>query len=307
MRTRGFIFAKIAPRKMASRTFTKQALLTADLLQFLIDKGLIVADRPYAEHSLSYVGYYRLKIYTRHFEDAGKKFRAGTTFENIIEVYEFDRALRLLCLDAIEKVEVALRAHIVNEMGAVGTPHFYYREEFFETKSSVTKMRSMGEKANHLSITHYRFQYSEPFLPPIWCLTEASTFGQLSTLFADLALPHRKRIAKGFGFDEEVCVSWFRSISTLRNICAHHGRLWDARLPVNTPRKARAYAGDLADNSRCYARAVVLQALLKEKIDYNGNHGWGGRFKNFIANRPATISLSDMGFPPDWDTRALWN
>jgi len=264
-----------------------------------------VNDRAFAEHSIAYIGYYRLKIYSRHFEDSGKQFRAGTTFEDIIDVYEFDRGLRLLCLDAIEKIEVALRAHIVNEMGIIGSPHFYYEEKFFEKKEAVTIIRSFGQKASHLSITHYRHEYMEPFLPPIWCLTEASTFGQLSKLFADLHLPYRKLIAKGFGFDESICVSWFRSLTALRNICAHHGRLWDGVLPVDTAKKAKAYASDLVDNTRCYARVVVLQAFLRV-IDHNGNHGWGNRFKDFIRSRPSTVSLTDMGFPADWDQRPLW-
>lgn len=304
MRTRGFIFALIVSA-MPPRKFTKSALPTADLLNFLIEKGLIVSDRAFAEHCLTYIGYYRLKIYTRHFEDAGKKFRTGTTFENITDVYEFDRQLRLLCLDAIEKIEVALRAHIVNVMGMAGTPHFYYREQFFENKSAVTNFMLLGQKAKHLSVTHYKAQYSEPFLPPIWCLTEASTFGQLSTYYADLALPYRKRIAKGFAFDESVCVPWFRSLANLRNICAHHNRLWNAELVVDTPKKAKAYATDLHDNKSCYARLVVLKALLKT-IDYNDSHGWGTRLKVSMNVRPATVNLVNMGFPLDWKTRPLW-
>lgn len=290
---------------MPSRKFTKSALPTADLLNFLITKGLIVSDRAFAEQCLTYIGYYRLKIYTRHFEDAAKNFSVGTTFKNIIEVYEFDRALRLFCLDAIEKIEVALRAHIINEMAMVGTPHFYYREEFFETRDAVTSIRNFAQKAKHLSVRHYFSEYSEPSLPPIWCLTEASTYGQLSKMYADLKLDHRKKIAKGFGFDESICVSWFRTVNALRNICAHHGRLWDAKFLVDTPKKARAYAADLADNTTCYANLVVLQAILKH-IDLNGNHGWGSRLKPLIAARPATVNLANMGFPLGWETRPLW-
>lgn len=288
-----------------SRIFIKQALSASELLQFLLSKGLIIADRSYAEHCLAYIGYYRLKIYTRHFEDANKQFRTGTSFEDVLEIYEFDRQLRLLCLDAIEKIEVALRAHIINVMGVAGTPHFYYEERFFENRQAVTNTRLLGQNGKHLSISHYKLQYSEPSLPPIWCLTEASTFGTLSTLFADLGLPYRKQIAKGFEFDESICVSWFRSIAALRNICAHHGRLWDAELLVDMPKKAKAYAADLANNKTCYARVVVLRALLKA-IDFDGRHDWGSRFTDFIDKRPMSINLVDMGFPSEWGTRPLW-
>ena len=290
---------------MAKRKFSKPALSVTDLITFMQGKGMVVADQPYAERCLTYLGYYRLKIYTRPFEDASKKFKGGTTFEQIVDVYNFDRKLRLLCLDAIERIEVALRSHVINIMGAHGGPHFYYDEAFFQSKDAVTNMRQLGERGKHLSITHYKAEYNEPHLPAIWCLTEASTFGQLSKLYADLERRYRKEIAKGFGFDETICVSWFKTIATLRNICAHHGRLWNAELRVNAPKKAKSYASDLADNTRCYSRLIVLAALLKE-IDPNGGHGWIPQLVDLIDNRPAPVKLDAMGFPNDWKTRAIW-
>jgi len=241
----------------------------------------------------------------RPFEDAAKVFDPGTTFEQIVEVYNFDRKLRLLCLDAIERIEVALRAHIINVMGKHGGPHFYYDESFFELKSAVTNIRNMGERGKHLSITHYKNEYHEPSLPPIWCLTEASTFGQLSRWFADLDLKYRKEIAQGFGFDQTICVSWFRSIAALRNICAHHGRLWNAELLVDTPKKAKAYKTDLSNNTRCYSRFVVLMAFL-DHIDPDHGAGWRSALVELLDMRPAFIPIRDMGFPLDWKSRPLW-
>ncbi len=167
---------------MAKRKFTKPALSVSDLIKFMEDKGLTVADRTKAERCLTYLGFYRQKIYTRPFEDTARKFRSGTTFDQVVEVYDFDRMLRLLCLDAIERIEVALRSHVINVMGSHGGPHFYYDEAFFESKDAVTSMRQLGERGKHLSITHYKKEYHEPHLPAIWCLTEASTFGQLSKI-----------------------------------------------------------------------------------------------------------------------------
>ena len=290
---------------MAKRKFAKPAQSPADLISFLKGKGLTIIDGAYAETCLTYLGYYRLKIYMRPFEDTAKVFHSGTTFEQIVDVYNFDRKLRLQCLDAIERIEVALRAHVINVMGKHGGPHFYYDESFFELKRAVTSIRQRGENGKHLSITHYRKEYHEPHLPPIWCLTEASTFGELSRWFADLDIVYRKEIAQGFGFDETICVSWFRSIAALRNICAHHGRLWNAELLVDTPKKAKAHKDDLLNNTRCYSRLVVLVALL-DHIDPNHGAGWRSALVELLDMRPAFISLTDMGFPLDWKSRALW-
>lgn len=291
---------------MAKRAFTKIARTIPDLISFLESKGLLISDHSYAVHCLSYIGYYRLKIYMRPFETpTGKIFKKGTTFEQIVEIYEFDRKLRLLCLDAIERIEVAIRAHLVNVMGLHGGPHFYYEEKFFVNKNAVTDLRQLGERGKHLSITHYRTEYDDPHLPAIWCLTEAATLGQISRYYADLDLQYRKEIAKGFGFDETVCLSWFRTLTALRNTCAHHGRLWNAEMKADAPKVAKILAADLSVNTRCYSRLVILRALLN-CTDLNGSHAWTPRLKELIANRPASADLSAMGFPVTWETHSIW-
>lgn len=290
---------------MTRKAFNKPARTAVDLVAFLREKGLSIPDSAYAEHCLSYIGYYRLKIYTRPFEDASKRFRPGVEFSHIVEVYDFDRRLRLMCLDAIERIEVALRSHIINIMGRHGGPHFYYEERFFTNKDAVTNMRKLGESGKHLSITHYKNEYHSPYLPAIWCLMEASTFGQISKLFADLELSYRKEIARAFGLDETICVSWFRSIATIRNTCAHHGRVFNAEMRVDMPKKAQAYAVELADNTNLYSRLVIMRVFLK-RIDPNGAYGWLPRLMDLIDDRPASVALADMGIPNDWKTRQLW-
>ena len=241
----------------------------------------------------------------RPFETDEKRFRAGTTFEQIVETYNFDRRLRLLCLDAIERIEVALRSQIINVMGKHGGPHFYYEESFFSNKRAVTRIRNLGEKAEHLSITHYKRKYMDPYLPAIWCLTEASTFGQVSVIYADLEREYRKEIAKSFNLDESVCVSWFKCLSMLRNICAHHGRLWNASLVVNKPQKAKLYEEDLNQNESCYSRLVILRVLIGN-IEPNDGYGWIPDLKKFINDRPKVIALDAMGIPINWQSRLLW-
>lgn len=288
------------------RAFQKQAKSAADLITFLESKGLSIDDKAYAEHCLTYIGFYRLKIYMRPFEDQpAKRFLHGTTFEQIVQVYDFDRKLRLIALDAIERVEVALRSHFVNVMGMHGGPHFYYEETYFENKNAVTDLRRLGESGKHLSITHYKEQYDNPYLPAIWCLTEASSFGQLSQRYADLAVRYRKEIARGFGLHETLCVSWFRSIATFRNTCAHHGRIWNADMKVNTPKISKVYESDLANNDRCYARLVILKVILNT-IDPTASASWRLNLQDLIAHKPSGVKLDAIGFPVDWETSSLW-
>ena len=292
---------------MARVSFAKRALPTKDLIRFLEEKGLIIRDKVYAEHCLNYIGYYRLKIYMRAFQTSGK-FSEGTTFSNIVNIYNFDRELRLLCLDPIERIEVSLRAHIINVMGARGGPHFFNNDSFFaqnhrESAKSIIK-KTIEKNPNNLPIKHYKSKYSIPVDPAIWCITESSTFGSLSRFYGNLEIEYKKEIAKGFGLNYSMCESWFKCLSTLRNICAHHGRLWNMRLVVNNPKKPRNYSEHF-DNEKIYSRLTLLKIML-DNIDKNGGYGWAPRLIEFINERPQSIRLDAMGFPEKWSDSEVW-
>lgn len=289
---------------MPKKPFAKHALSTPDLINFLVGKGLIVNNRDYAFSKINSVGYYRLKIYTRALELPNKHFKAGTTFEDVISLYEFDRNLRLIFLDAIERIEVALRATIINIMCSEGGPHFYCNEVYFQNKSSMHNLMELADRSKHISIVHYSNTYHTPLLAPIWCVTEASAFGDISRLFADLLLPHRKSIAQPFGIDEKILVSWFKSINTLRNICAHHNRLWNGELKVNSPLVAKKYSSDLSENNKLYSRAVIMRLILGN-IDEQCYLDWRSRLRDLLSTQnEATLRL--MGFPINWLNRPLW-
>lgn len=127
----------------------------------------------------------------------------------------------------------------------------------------------LGLPEKNAVIKHYYDNYNTPALPPVWTVLEAMTIGQLSRLFSDLHLDHRKTVAAKFGYDESVLVTWLKSLTILRNVCAHHGRLWNASITADAPKYAKAIAGEFPshnDRGRIFARAVVVQALLV-KID----------------------------------------
>lgn len=284
--------------------FQKPALSIDQLVKFLTDKGLEISDIKLAEYYLQYIGYYRLKIYMRPFENDEKKFVKGTRFENIVDLYNFDRKLRLICLDAIERVEVALRAHVVNCMGVYGGPHFYEKPQHFERRWGNGNTLQIVAEANHRSISHYRDKYKDPANPPIWCVTEAISFGDLSRIYADLILRSRVQIAKGFKLDEKILVSWFKSIARLRNICAHHERLWNAELVVDAPMVATKFSEDLKDNKTCYSRLVILYVLL-QSINGGNAAEWKSQLMQHIDDNPY-VDLVKAGFPEDWKKRNLW-
>jgi len=88
--------------------YLKAALSFPDQLAQLQQRGLHVTDPDRALHWLRRVSYYRLSAYFLPFKN-GESFRPGTEFNDVAGLYIFDRKLRLLVLDAIERIEVALR------------------------------------------------------------------------------------------------------------------------------------------------------------------------------------------------------
>ncbi len=182
--------------------------------------------------------------------------------------------------------------------------HFYLDWKAFERPRGFEAFRRKVDEADSLAITHYHQRYDRPPSPPIWAVTEAITFGALSRLFADLNLANRKMVARAFGYDETILVSWFRAVSDLRNKCAHHNRTWNANMAPYQPKVAKRIAAQFGPSQDTfYARAVVLAALL----DATGQGGpWRRDLARHIRDNQPLASPDAMSFPPDWEAMPFW-
>lgn len=298
--------------------YAKPAKPPKALLKHLRAKGLITRGQTdLALQALTFIGYHRLLIYMRPLQDAAKQFHPGVRFDDILALYNFDRELRLVCLDAIERIEVAFRAAIANTLAgdkACG-PHFYLDAiHFAKTEDHRAFLKNvLGLRETALPVKHYYSNYNTPSLPPIWVVLEEMSIGQLSRLLEGLHLDHRKSIAACFTYDETVLITWLKSLTTLRNLCAHHSRLWNTSITSNTPKYANAIQSEFpsqADRGRVFSRAVVVQALMRV-IDPRSE--WKDEFKTVMASLPLTTlakagcAPSVLGTVPGWETRPFWN
>jgi abortive infection bacteriophage resistance protein len=201
--------------------YAKPPLSIDQQLELLASRGMIIPDRARAFRYLSHISYFRLRGYWIPFERTNSSpnhaFQEGTTFNDVLDLYVFDRKFRLLVIEAVERVEVSLRAHFANELGLKYGSHFYLDETYLrnaETHAKLidnltTEIRRSREKF----IEHYRTTYEEPSLPPIWAVSEVMSFGQLSTWFKHLkSRRDRKLIACP---SQKIRRSW-RLCSTMR-------------------------------------------------------------------------------------------
>lgn len=317
MRTPGtfscpYVFTSTTRATRVLRPYTKPALGPQALLSHLKAKGLCVAtpaDGVAALQVLERIDYYRLLSYMRPLQasdGAGvRTFLPGTTMADVAALYEFDRRLRLLCMDPAERVEVALRAAIVSEVAVPEGADFYTRRPYFISEGACRRFREavLDEQHRHPVLRHYYETYSSPPMPPVWVAMEVVTFGALSQLYSNLARPYRVRIARKFQLNEAVFGSWLRSVNGVRNLCAHHARLWNALLHVNKPMAGKEFAHEFTAGTDTFFDRAVVMALLLDRIAPGS--GWKASLKCLFDANPR-IDAARMGFPAGWRERALW-
>lgn len=308
------------------------------LLQTLRQRGMQISNTAAAARHLRRAGYYRLSGYwypmrqsTTQVDGAGvsqtiiqDNFRPGTTFELACELYVFDKKLRLLVLDAIERVEVGLRVQIADLLGQRNPlAHLDPGElhgNFSRSKPGVLskhaqwikKFRINQDRSNEEFKANFQSKYPGTEFP-IWMAIEFWDFGNLSHFLPGLKMPDRLQIASTYGLRrEDILTGWFRSLNSVRNTCAHHSRLWNRPLADNPPPPRIGdhpfldhLVGDVRAQTRLYALVVALQFMLKT---HHPGSTWGERLKAHCRTFPKSphIDLSQAGFPANWMKLPLW-
>lgn len=296
---------------MSKVPYTKTALLYADQLQRLKDRGLHFGNEEKALHLLEVISYYRLSNYWQPLiADNEKNFRPEATFETAFNYYKFDRELRSLLVQELEKTEVAVRAKMIytlsHSRGAFWYTNSVNFSNPFSFEKTLAKIDSEFKRSDDAFIKEFKKNYLDP-LPPSWIMMETSSFGNLSNLFDNLVPCKDKRaIAHYFGVKDEVFASWLHSIVYIRNICAHHSRLWNRvlRIRAMVPRKTSEQwlLNNEIDSKRVYF-IISMVIYLMNKI--NPNHSIQTKIKSLLVRFPE-IKTSAMGFPENWEKEPLW-
>lgn len=295
--------------------YNKPALTVDQQIHQLAARGMAFGDPKRAAHYLAELNYYRLSGYwLRHEADhATHRFLPDTSFEAVLDDYVFDRGLKLLVLDAVERLEVSIRTHWAYVVGLRHGAHAHLDGALFKQRSqkwshpnAVAKLVSGVEDSRERFIRHLRDTYDE-LLPPIWASVEVMSLGQISRWFSNLRYAaDRNAIAEPYGVDEVLLASFLHHISVVRNICAHHARFWDRELPFKAqlPRKhpqALVVALDHAVESSAYNTLTLLAWLIG---CISPGQTWVRRVFDHVVQHPPAAAV--MGFPPDFSQRPIW-
>ena len=268
------------------KRFQKPFLTFEQQLNILIQRGLIINDKDFALKALKEVNYYRLEgyWYSYYCNTPGNPhtFYPGTTFEDIWRQYCFDKELRSLVFNAISTIEIAFRTQFAYELGKVYGAFPFKKKNFkfasiAEWNKSRRKLKQDIDSSKEKFVQHHKDTYKEKLLP-IWAMVEIMSFGELSVWYdKHLKDSIKNQIAKHFGLPMHIFTSWVRNLSLVRNICAHHSRLWNKILPIEliVPTNVASMKQNVffalktdghALHKRIYNSLLAIQYLL-EKID----------------------------------------
>ncbi len=296
--------------------YTKQALSFADQAERLLARGL-VADRDELIEKLAAVNYYRLSAYWHTFriaDDPNEALIPGTTLATVWERYVFDRQLRLLAMDAVERVEVAIRTQLVNRHTLAHGPFGYLDRatlpgmRFDTHREFLTRLRKESRSSQEDFVRHFVGKYTSETDLPLWMACELMTFGGMLTLFRHSDKQIKRDIAAEYGVADVVLESWLLSLNFVRNLCAHHARLWNRGMERNSPaiprrRKHPEWHVPVAiADDRLFGVLTVLHYLLRQVAP---GSRWKERVKKLLAEHP-NIPQHYMGLPANWEESPLW-
>jgi abortive infection bacteriophage resistance protein len=294
----------------------KSPITIQDQIILLQSRNMLFKDINNAPKLLGNISYYRIKGYWWEMQDdfINHIFKIDTYFENVVDLYNFDRQFRLIIFNAIERIEISLRTKLIYHLSLSYGPHWYFNPSIFEDQKRFTSFLGkinldISNSSEEFIVKHFANHSTE--LPESWKALEVLTLGTLSKLYSNLKhqLPEKNRIAMEFGLNnQKYLASWLLTITVLRNIIAHHGRLWNRVIinkydwPSNTPNPILSY---IPNNHQRRKIFPILSAI----IYMNDKISMGNNIKqelfNLFLQYPNT-ELSKMGFPTKWKTEPIW-
>lgn len=313
--------------------YNKPPLTYPQQIALLKSRGLFIEDEERAERHLANISYYRLSAYMLPYKQSKNgvifdDFRQGTTWDMVYYLYVFDRKLRLLVFDAIERLEIAIRAQIIYQLSHKYGSHWQDLADVFDPPTTIIlkdgrevmidvhaeiqkhiKEQLYNNKAEAF-IQHYRNKYDRPKNPPSWMSVEIMYFNHLSRICSGLKQrADINGIASYFGMPPRTFCSWLHAINYVRNICAHHARLWNRDMNI-VPEKLSFSKNlqwisnpDTVMRSKTYHFLCMLNYLLQTA---NPTSPYKKRLKELLDEHRILIPLRSMGFPADWEKEAIW-
>ena len=293
--------------------FSKQFTPADKLVKLLQTRGLIINDSVNAERYIRNIGYYRLSAYMHPLLSFPKEkhcFKANTNFKQILSLYRFDKKLRLLIFNEIEKIEIAIRSHIINitsdklndSFWITNNLHFINQQKYNKT---IQLINNELDHSREDFIIHFKQKYTDTY-PPAWILSEILPFGVLTNIFSNLKNKGiKKQIALQFGLQLKPFESWLTIITLTRNACCHHTRVWNKQnsiIPMEPKVISKSWIKTPVSKLRIYYDLCIIKWFLN---CISPNNDLTNKIID-ILNKFPNMDIKAMGFPTNWLEEELW-
>jgi len=294
-------------------------------IALLKKRGMRFKDEPSAQHFLQNISYYRLKgywwdmqaDYTQHI------FKQHTYFEDALDRYNFDRQLRLILFDAVERIEIALRTKIIYHLSMAYGSLWYLNPDLFETtpllanpsitkhQSCIFELKKEFSRSQEVFAKDHRRKFPDQDADA-WKMMEVASMGTLSKIYKNLKhqLPEKAAIAKEMGLNmHSELSSWLEAIAYVRNIIAHHSRLWNrsmVKVPVvNLNKPLSAWLDKRLSPVQTKKPFLIISAMVYLCNEVTPNHQIKRKILTLFATNPS-IPIYKLGFLNNWQSHPLW-
>lgn len=295
----------------AYRSYEEQAGLLAA-------RGMDVGDRDRAVHVLRRINYYRLSGYWYPFRQRVAEariddFYPGTRLDDVVALYEFDARLRAATFSVLAPIELTFRALLGHELGRIDPCAHLDPSELGPTAQRGSSYaiwrdgyeRELGRSREDF-VVHHHEKYGGRL--PVWAAVELLDWGSLTYLYGFSARGVQDRVAGACGLSAPQLTSWLKSLNLVRNICAHHGRLFN-RVHTITPKLPKiGVHPDLDHASKAWSRTFGQLTLIQFLLD-RLQLGRMALLPAVVRTFPATavVPLKHLGAEGDWQTSSrLW-
>lgn len=323
--------------------YAKKWLPLEDQIDRLIVRGLEVEDRARAIATLEAIGYYRLTGYLypfleseRYLDSEGRvrtrvlnRYQPGTALHHAESIIDFDRNQRLLILEGVEHIEVAVRmrtGYILGRTSAFAHEEAACFDDSFTTSFTdsrdpraskqvqwLERVKARRDSSDEQFVVHFRDKYDDRM--PVWALTELLELGHLSTLYRGMLQKDAEELAAAFGVPrKKMMTSWLASLNYVPNAAAHHARLFNRKLQ-HAPSRPKVGTVQVLDHLSLPGapkadfgtyNALAIIAYLLQSI--SPEPGWARKQAELFRAFPAShaLTLQSMGVPENWETFELW-
>lgn len=298
--------------------FNKKAFRIDEQIEQLQERGLLIYKEDNASHYLSHISYYRLGEYWYAMQSDKEKhlFKPNSKFIDVIALYNFDRELRILLFDVIEKIEISLRTKLIYHLSHEFDPWWFQDFNLFtDSKALVKTLSNLEEELERTkdeTIKQHNKKHTDDLrFPPSWKSLEQTSFGALSKLYGNLKnnIKSKDVIAQEYGaVNHTYLPSWLQSIAQIRNYCAHHSRLWNKNLPGAPKLLSKPPLLWITDvpKQHEFQKLYIHLCLLKYLLNViQPENNFTSKLNNLFIKYP-NVDPDALGMKTNWQNEELW-